>query len=212
VLQQPVTLEQGRWLHLWSRLGGRGTGRSTLEHLATAYAEPTRFYHTAEHIRDCLIELDRHRKLARRPDEVEAALWFHDAVYVPGNSDNEVGSAHLAQTTLAVGAVPREISDRIAALILATRHLTVPRDPDARLVCDIDLSVLGREPGEFAEFERRIRREYAWVPEATYRSSRSAVLAGFLRRSSIYQIKEFVNRYEARARDNLEHSLTTLTG
>jgi predicted metal-dependent HD superfamily phosphohydrolase len=50
------------------------------------------------------------------------------------------------------------------------------------------------------------------VPEDTYRSSRAAVLAGFLRRSSIYQVKEFVNRYEARARQNLEHALAALTG
>jgi predicted metal-dependent HD superfamily phosphohydrolase len=106
--------------------------------------------------------------------------------------------------------VPLEVSRRVADLVLATRHLTIPREPDAQLLCDIDLSILGRAPEVFDEFERRIRREYASVPEPTYRSGRSEVLAGFLRRRSIYQTELFRNRYEVSARANLERTLRGL--
>jgi predicted metal-dependent HD superfamily phosphohydrolase len=204
------TLDQQRWLELWSRLGAQGSGVSIFARLAAAYAEPGRAYHTAEHIRDCLAELDLSRALAQYPDEVEAALWFHDAVYVPGASDNEDQSAELARTALSMGAVPREVAARTAALVLATRHASVPSSPDEQLICDIDLSILGREPGIFEAFERRIRREYARVPEPTYRQERSAVLAGFLRRRSIYQTDQFRQRYEALARFNLEHLIKKL--
>jgi predicted metal-dependent HD superfamily phosphohydrolase len=108
--------------------------------------------------------------------------------------------------------VPLEVSRRVAELVLATRHLTLPREPDGQYLCDIDLSILGREPEVFDEFERRIRREYAWVPEPIYRSSRSEVLAGFLRRRSIYQTEFFRARYEQAARANLERSLRDLGG
>jgi predicted metal-dependent HD superfamily phosphohydrolase len=212
VPQEAVTLDQSRWLGLWNRLGAGGNGAAIFHSLATAYAEPTRSYHTAEHIQDCLIQLDRNRELARRPDEVEVALWLHDAVYVPGAPNNEESSAGLAQTVLAQGGVPLEITRRVANLVLATQHLTIPSDRDAQVLCDIDLSILGRETAEFDEFERRIRREYAWVPEATYRSARSAVFAGFLRRPSIYQTREFVYRYESRARENLTRALADLAG
>lgn len=195
---------------LWSRLGAQGTGHSIFAHIARAYAEPNRAYHTAEHIRDCLAQLDLTRDLAKRPDEVEAAVWFHDAVYVPGASDNEDRSAHLARTALLACAVPLEVSGRVGILILATRHLTVPREPDAQLLCDIDLSILGREPTVFEEYERRIRLEYSQVPEAIYRSARSAVLTGFLRRRFIYQTDYFRGRYEAPARTNLERALERL--
>jgi predicted metal-dependent HD superfamily phosphohydrolase len=205
-------LDQQRWLELWSRLGAQGSGASIFAQLTAAYAEPGRAYHTAEHIRDCLAELDLTRSLAQHPDEVETALWFHDAVYLPGASDNEDQSAELARTALSVGAVPREVVDRIAALVLATRHAGVPSAPDERLICDIDLSILGREPAIFDAFERRIRREYNWVPEPTYRQERSAVLSGFLRRRSIYHTDLFRHRYEAAARANLERLIEKLGG
>jgi predicted metal-dependent HD superfamily phosphohydrolase len=206
------TLDQQRWLELWSRLGAQGSGAPIFARLTAAYAEPGRAYHTAEHIRDCLAELDLSRYLAQYPDEVEAALWFHDAVYVPGASDNEDQSAELARTALSMGAVPREIAARTAALVRATRHASVPSLPDEQLICDIDLSILGREPGIFDAFERRIRREYGWVTEPTYRRERSAVLSGFLRRGSIYQTDQFRDRYEALARANLKRLLDQLGG
>ena len=209
---QQETLDRQRWLELWSRLGAQGSGAPIFARLATAYAEPGRAYHTAEHIRDCLAQLDLSQDLAQHPDEVEAALWFHDAVYRPGASDNEDQSAELARTALSLGSVPREVAERTAALVLATRHAGVPGTPDEQLICDIDLSILGQEPGVFDAFERQIRREYAWVPEPLYRHERSAVLSGFLRRRSIYQTDKFRHRYEALARANLERLLDQLPG
>jgi predicted metal-dependent HD superfamily phosphohydrolase len=208
--RQQGTLDQHRWLELWSRLGAQGSGAPIFAQLAAAYANPERAYHTAEHIQDCLAQLDLSQALAQHPDEVEAALWFHDAVYRPGASDNEDQSAELARTALSMGTVPREVADRTAALVLATRHAGVPISPDEQLICDIDLSILGREPRIFDAFERRIRREYAWVPYPTYRRERSAVLSGFLRRRSIYQTDQFRQRYEALARANLERLIGKL--
>jgi predicted metal-dependent HD superfamily phosphohydrolase len=206
------TLDQQRWMELWSRLGAQGSGASTFARLTAAYAEPGRAYHTAEHIRDCLAELDLTRDFAQHPDEVEAALWFHDAVYLPGASDNEDQSAELTRTALSIGAVPREVTDRTAALVLATRHAGASSAPDGQLICDIDLSILGREPVIFDTFEQQIRREYAWVPEPTYRRERSALLSGFLRRRSIYQTDQFRHRYEALARANMKRLLDHLAG
>jgi predicted metal-dependent HD superfamily phosphohydrolase len=207
---QSETLDQGRWLGLWNRIQAQGSGHSIFAHLAAAYAEPGRAYHTAEHIRDCLTQFDLVRHNTRQPDEVEAALWFHDAVYVPGASDNEDQSASLAEAALTACGVSSDVAGRIAELVLATRHLAIPDDPAAQLTCDIDLSIFGREAAAFDRFERQIRQEYGWVPEPVYRSSRSEILAGFLRRRSIYQTEYFQQRYEASARANLERLITNL--
>ena len=212
MLQAAALLDQNRWLALWPRLGAQQNGLEVFQQLAASYAEPTRFYHTAAHIADCLVQLDQCRDLAHRPDEVEAALWFHDAVYVPGAFDNEDRSANLARLSLSAGGSSRGVSDRVATLVLATKHQDPPSDPDAELVCDIDLSILGREEREFDQFERQIRKEYAWVSEPMYRGARSQVLNGFLRRRSIYHTARFVQRYERPARQNLERLLAALSG
>jgi predicted metal-dependent HD superfamily phosphohydrolase len=209
---QPERLDRSRWTGLWHRLGAQGDGLSILSALEASYAEPARAYHTAGHIRDCLAQFDPSRHTALRPDEVEAAIWFHDAVYLPGASDNEDRSAGLARTTLADAGAPLDRAQRIAELVLATQHLAIPREPDAALLCDIDLSILGRTPDVFDEFERRIREEYAWVPEPVYRGARAEILAGFLRRRSIFQTDFFRDRYEAPAKANLARILKELGG
>ncbi len=180
--------------------------------LAAAYADPSRAYHTAEHIEDCLSLLDESRILARHADEVEAAIWFHDAVYVAVRTDNEERSAELAGASLRAANVASDITERIMSLVLETRHETIPYEHDAALLCDIDLSILGRSPEVFDRFERQIRQEYAMVPELIYRSRRSEILRRFLSRSSIYQTRWFRQRYERQARANLERVLTTLAG
>jgi predicted metal-dependent HD superfamily phosphohydrolase len=204
---RPGTLDLGRWTALWSGLGAEGDGLSVFTRLAAAYAEPARVYHTTVHIHDCLAQFDLSRKAARRPEEVEAALWFHDAVYEPARSDNEDRSADLARTALADSGVPCDVADHIAGMVLATRHASIPNDPDVALVCDIDLSILGRTPEVFDRFERQIRREYGWVPEFAYRSARLEILRGFLKRSFIYQTEYFRNRYEVAARANLARAV-----
>lgn len=211
-MAQPHPLDRRRWTGLWNRLGARGDGFSTLSALEAAYAGPARTYHTAEHIRDCLAQFDLSRHTARRPDEVEAAIWFHDAVYLPGAADNEDRSARLSQTSLTDAGAPLDVARRIAELVLTTQHLAVAEEPDAALLCDIDLSILGRTPETFDQFERRIRQEYAWVPERVYRSARAEILEGFLRRRSIYQTAFFRQRNEVQARANLERGLKELGG
>ena len=201
-------LERGRFDRLWSRLGPVGGGGEAFDELVARYGEPHRVYHTAEHIRDCLHQLD---DASLEPtDAVEAAIWYHDAVYDSHREDNEARSADLAERHLAPAGVPGTLTKEIRRLILTTRHDEDPTDPSAELVCDVDLSILGRPPEQFEEFERRIRAEYAWVSEAHYRQVRSEILSGFLARANLYHTMHFRNRYEQSARRNLRKAIATL--
>jgi predicted metal-dependent HD superfamily phosphohydrolase len=210
--RQPVKLDRNRWLDLWSRIGARGDGLPIFQHLAASYSEPSRTYHNAEHLIHCLLQLDENLELTQRAEEVEAALWFHDSVYVPGREDNEVQSARLAESALEQAGVKPEVRRRVADWVISTSHTAPTQDPDAQLVCDIDLTILGSPPAQFEQFEQQIREEYGWVPAALYRRSRSDVLRRFLRRPSIYQKPEFRERYEETARRNLERMVRDLDG
>lgn len=188
-------------------VGGTGDG---FEELVARYGEPQRRYHTMEHIESCLALLDRFRSLARRPAEVELALWFHDAVYEPHRTDNEGRSAELARRVLLAAGVSREAVDRIAAYILATKGHDVV-EGDGALVLDIDLSILGASEEEFERFDRHIREEYIHVPDPLYREGRRRVLEGFSKRRRIYRLEPFFDAFETQARRNLERKIAELS-
>lgn len=180
------------------------------ERVTKAYAETHRHYHTAAHIDACLREFDSVRSLARSGSEVEAALWFHDVIYDTRASDNEQQSAELASRFLASSGVSPSICARVHSHILATAHKGKPVDDDARLVVDIDLSILGQDEQVYDLFERSVREEYKWVPWFLYRRKRIEILRSFLDRESIYGTERFQQRYESAARSNLERAIRAL--
>ena len=210
-LDQRVLLPDARFCELWRALGAEGHGRPVFERLRAAYDEPHRAYHTARHIGACLRLLDEPavHALATHPAEVEAAIWFHDAVYDTHASDNEERSAVLAGEALRAAGVALEVTARIADHIRATQsHVTL--SADGALVMDVDLSILGADAAGFERFEEEIRHEYSWVDAALYRHGRAAVLREFEERPFIYATPLFRDRLESIARANIAASLKRL--
>ncbi len=194
------------------RLGATAPVDELFAALAAAWGEPQRVYHGTSHLVDCLQQLDGAPGEGADRRIVEAALWFHDAIYDPRATGNETRSAAWASRALGAAGVASPIGAEVVRLVLLTRHTIPAADPAGRLLCDVDLSVLGREPEEYEEFERRIRAEYAWVPEETYRSVRAEILAGFLRRDPLFLTGHFRRKYEIGARRNLESAVLRLRG
>ena len=77
-------------------------------------------------------------------------------------------------------------------------------------MCDIDLSILGRPVELFESYGRRVRAEYAWLPESAWRAGRTRVLEDLLRREPLFQTPSFQRRYEPQARANLRRALAAL--
>jgi predicted metal-dependent HD superfamily phosphohydrolase len=203
-----VNVSLASWQRLWSELGATVVNGGLMNQLVAAYSERQRHYHTLQHLRECLAQFDAAAMLARRPAEVELALWFHDAVYDPQRSDNEERSADWARASVLAAGCGAAAAERVAALVLATKtHVAPADDVDAALLLDVDLAILGAAPARFADYERQIRAEYAHVPDAEFRAGRARVLRGFLDRERIYVTEAFHDALEARARENLLRSL-----
>ncbi len=197
---------QHSWQRAWSALGAPPPP-GLFDELVGCYRQPHRHYHTLQHLAECIERLQEAPALAEHPDEVEIALWFHDAVYEPGRKDNERQSASWAQRALQAAAVPAEACARVVALVMATQHSAQPQTPDEALLVDVDLAILGCAPGRFREYEQQVREEYRWVPDALFRSRRQTLLQGFLARPNLYSTRHFRDRYEAQARENLGRSI-----
>jgi len=178
--------------------------------MARRYAEPHRHYHNLQHIADCLAEFDRVRCLAGSPMAVELAIWFHDIIYNPKASDNEEQSAELATIWLSQGGADADLVESVRRLVLATKAHDATLHPDALLMVDVDLSILGQPEAQFCDYERRIRQEYQWVPANVFAAKRARILEGFLKRQCIYHTPNFQTRFETTARSNLQRSISWL--
>jgi len=185
------------------------------QELSALYRADDRHYHNLAHIEAMLALAADYRALLSDPEAVEAAIWFHDAIYDSKAKDNEARSASLARNKLA-GRTDAGRLDRIGAMILATATHQLPRfdddaaTRDASLFLDMDLSILGAAPDAFDVYERAVRREYGWVEEPMWRAGRGAVLKDFLARPRIFLTEEFRRRFEPQARLNMARSLAAL--
>ena len=182
----------------------------TYHQLISCYGEKHRAYHTLEHIEACFRHFETVRQDARYPHEIELALWFHDVIYKPFSASNEEDSAELAKSFLSENKVAPDIIDRVYELIILTKDHAAPQTQDAKLMLDIDLSILGSAPQIYAQFEKDVRKEYRLVPTFIFKSKRKDILQSFIDRSPLYNTAYFQERLEVQAKRNLELAISNL--
>ncbi len=148
------------------------------------------------------------------PVGVLYAILFHDAIYDPRANDNERRSAALLVET--APPIPAASLSTARRMIEATEGHRLPDDlggpalEDCAHFLDMDLAILGASPERFDIYEGQIRREYAHVPDAAFRTGRAAVLRHFADRERLYFSDWGRECFEAQARSNLARSLAAL--
>ncbi|GDX81615.1 hypothetical protein LBMAG42_34260 [Deltaproteobacteria bacterium] len=199
-----------RFARAWRGVGAHSTPPDLLDRLLTAWNEPGRHYHSEAHLFDGLARMDGLRASLKRPNEVEIAWWFHDAIQVPGAPDNEHRSADWATEALTASRAPEGAIQRIAAAILATRHRGEPATPDEAALLDLDLAILGANVAEYDAYAAGVRAEYAAIPDEAWRAGRAAFLRDMLTHGSMYHTASFHDALELKARANLMRELAAL--
>lgn len=182
---------------------------------ATVYADlcsrmnsPGRRFHNLGHIDDCLRRFDEVARHLDDRDAVELGLWFHDAVYVPGDPTNERRSAELflRQSAGARGVLRR----RVTALILTTKRDRTPRSNDSKFIDDIDLAGFGASWDEFMRNGELLRNEFAKQSDADYNRGLSSFLLSLRRRARFFRTDYFAQRLERQARRNVDRLLAQI--
>lgn len=202
---------RAQWFELTAVLPQSAAADQVFNDLAARYTEDGRTYHNLNHIQTMLQIAHDYQHLAEDWTAVCLAIWYHDAVYVPGAPDNERLSAELAAHDCAAFGLPPNQIEKIEALILATKlDAAVEQDVDSCLLLDADLAILGAEPRRYAAYARGVRQEFAFVSDADFRRGRAVVLNSFLQRERIYLLAECFQRFESVARKNIQQELNTL--
>ncbi|HEY7486311.1 MAG TPA: metal-dependent phosphohydrolase [Streptosporangiaceae bacterium] len=210
----------------WVALAGPDTRRLGAE-LIARYGEPHRRYHTRAHLTAVLDLVDE--LFAYAPDAdadadvdvdadadadaVRLAAWFHDAVYDPQRSDNEERSARLAERMLAnTDLDPARIGEVARLVRLTETHDPTPDDHNGAVLCDADLAVLAGEPSAYAAYASDVREEYGFVSDDAFAHGRAQVLRTLHARPALFRTPAGHDRFESRARHNIETELALLDG
>ncbi|NKX56227.1 DUF4031 domain-containing protein [Arthrobacter mobilis] len=194
----------------WDRLlpGRPEPGRELVER----WGEPHRHYHGRPHLLAVLEALhtllDAGEDPGPEPDAVWFAAWFHDAVYngVPGRDEED--SARLAGQLLGNAGRPQgEIDETVRLVLLTSTHRPAAGDLPGALLCDADLSVLGRDPGGYRDYVQAVRKEYAGVDDGRFAAGRAAVVRRLLELDPLFRTETARRLWLAQAQENLAGEL-----
>ena len=183
--------------------------------IATRYNEPQRAYHTLKHIQQLFEQFDQIKDKLYEPHIIALALYYHDVIYEPRRSDNELKSAEYAVEALK-DYLSAEQCQHIYALIMmtATHQLNEWTDPnkdsDAAYLLDMDLSILGAPWYQYDQYAQAVRQEYVHVAKEDYRTGRITVLQKLLTHTTLYLTDYYHSRLEEQARDNIKHEISLL--
>ena len=199
-----------RFRSLWQRClrdGATDDSGAIHRQIVKGYGEPQRRYHTLAHVAHCLTQFDHCKSLARNPDALEIAVWFHDVIFEPGRPDNEALSARLYQD-LSAGIHANEMRQLIDRLIMATLHDgSSLGDADASYMVDIDLSSFGLDWDAFLLDSQNLREENPNLSDSDYYRKLRKFHSSLLARPRFFLSDFFYQRYEQQARDNVSRYL-----
>lgn len=174
------------------------------------YSEPQRVYHSLSHIEQLFTAFTRLERQLQSPAMIALALYYHDIIYAPTRSDNEVKSAAYAVRQLGAFLSETQCRRLHDLIVMTAAHEPAdPYDTDAAYLLDMDLGILGSEWTVYKGYADAVRKEYAHVAIADYRVGRRRVLQGLLAKPTLY-LTDAYQDLEALARANINRELQLL--
>jgi len=191
--------------------------------LERGYGEPHRRYHTLSHIAACLDLMfetwlvDKLEVAGVPRIALSLAILWHDVVYIPGDTRNEILSAKLFAAISDLVVIDGPLVDLVCPAIVATRthklgHASSRSATNgtrlvAKALIDIDLSILAAPQDTYDAYVKATREEYARVPDEAWRVGRKHFLEDMIARECIFSIEFLGDEYETRASENMTREL-----
>ncbi|WP_395647412.1 hypothetical protein [Terricaulis sp.] len=191
-------------LERWRRLAGAGAD-DLGQALIRAWSEPQRRYHDTSHLIWLLDEAEKRASAIADVRFVGYAIWFHDAIYQPGEPDNEKLSADWALSSLVAEPV---FAERVAHVIEMTkRHEEGEASGDEALFLDMDIAILGAPWEAYCRYAAGIRAEYPHIVDPAFAAGRGAFLAKQLERACTFRTDLYEVELGEAARANMRWEL-----
>lgn len=164
-------------------------------------------YHTPYHVMS-IFNFARTHGIELTPQE-KLAIWFHDAVYVPGYAHNEEKSSEFMDALMSPY-IPYPTVIEVKKLINYTAlHLEDTEDlpKETHKVMDLDLSGFAASISNFRVQNECIEKEFmsTGLSERDFLLGRVTFLETLLEKSRIYHTDFFHEKFEAIARQNIKN-------
>ncbi|XP_069681568.1 uncharacterized protein [Periplaneta americana] len=184
------------------------------------YSEDGRSYHNIQHLEEKFEQFKTVKQTVKNANAVALAIFFHYYEYDPKAVDCEEKNCEHFNNFADESGLPNESPLRSAVVDLLHAAATHSTDAhkteelfgsdDLHFFLDIDMAVLGSDPEQYAEYTAKVQQEYAFLPESMYRSLRLKVLQSFLQIPNIFATKEFREKFESKARANIQKEVESL--
>lgn len=183
--------------------------------IAVRYNETQRAYHSLQHIQQLFSQFEQINHHLNEPHLIALALYYHDIIYDPRRSDNELKSAEYAIEALRCSLSEDQCQSIYALIMMTATHQidTLAHEDkisDTAYLLDMDLSILGAPWSEYQVYAQAVRQEYVHVAKENYRVGRIAVLEKLLAHSSLYLTAYYHKRLEKQARKNIKREISFL--
>ena len=183
--------------------------------IAIRYNEAQRAYHSLQHIEQLFAQFEQIKHVLNESHIIALALFYHDVIYAPTRSDNELKSAEYAVEALRPYFSAAQCPYIYALIMMTANHKlaecsNAQKNFDAAYLLDMDLSILGASWSEYEQYAQAVRQEYAHVSNADYSVGRIAVLTGLLAHLKLYLTDYYYDRLEKQARQNIKREIKIL--
>lgn len=190
--------------------------------IAVRYSEHQRAYHTLDHIQQLFGQFEQIKHRLNEPDIIALAMYYHDVIYEPTRSDNELKSAEFAVEVLGHYLDADQCQHIYALIMMTASHEIDEFDEwsdivkeknsysDAAYLLDMDLSILGASWSAYEKYAKAVRQEYLHVSMADYCVGRTEVLKGLLAHPKLYLTDCYYEQLEFQARDNIKREVNSL--
>ncbi|WP_201550014.1 MULTISPECIES: HD domain-containing protein [Psychrobacter] len=186
--------------------------------ISVRYSEHQRAYHTLDHIQQLFGQFKQIKHHLNEPDIIALAMYYHDVIYEPTHSDNELKSAEFAVEVLRPYLNAEQCQHIYALIMMTASHkienidALVDHDQynDAAYLLDMDLSILGASWSAYEKYAKAVRQEYLHVSMADYCVGRTEVLKGLLAHPKLYLTDHYYEQSETQARDNIKREINSL--
>ncbi|XP_008545378.1 uncharacterized protein LOC103569699 [Microplitis demolitor] len=192
-----------------------------LARLQEVYSDEKRTYHNLDSLIEKLGHYLEIKDQLKNSKALLLALFFQNFEYDPKALDGENRNTDHFIAFADEAEIPQddEIRDETCALLKAIAiHSTEEHkidgafgSEDAHYLLDLDMAVLGSNPEIYSEYRDKIRGEYSFLSEPMYTALRLKVLQNFLQIPNIFATKEFREKFEDQARQNIQSEVEFLS-